>query len=90
MQSIAEKYLKQAVIENGCKDGGNVIMMDPDTGDILAMATYPDYDLNNAYTPNESLAKGWDELSSEDRMNSLYEMWRNKACRFYIRTWLYF
>lgn len=79
LQLIVEKYLKQAVIENGCLGGGTAIMMDPETGDILAMANYPDYDLNNAYTPNESLANGWDELSSEEKMNNLYEMWRNKA-----------
>lgn len=54
-------------------------MMNPETGDILAMATYPDFDLNNAYTPNSSLSNGWDELSSEEKMNNLYEMWRNKA-----------
>lgn len=40
IQTIAEKYLKQAVEENSCKRGGNVIIMDPSTGSILAMATY--------------------------------------------------
>ncbi|MBR6034350.1 MAG: PASTA domain-containing protein [Clostridia bacterium] len=79
IQSIAEKYLKQAVIENGCENGGNVIIMNPETGDIYAMANYPDYDLNSPYTPNEKLAKTWDELTSEEKTNSLYEMWRNKA-----------
>ncbi len=79
VQSIAEKYLKQAVIENGCQNGGNVIVMNPETGDILAMANYPDYDLNHPYTPNEWLIKGWDELSDEEQTNKLYEMWRNKA-----------
>ena len=42
IQSIAEKYLKQAVEENNCKRGGNVIIENPETGEILAMATYPD------------------------------------------------
>ncbi len=79
IQSIAEKYLKQAVIENGCENGGNVIIMNPETGDIYAMANYPDYDLNSPYTPNEKLSKTWEELSSEEKTNSLYEMWRNKA-----------
>ena len=79
IQSIAEKYLKQAVIENGCQNGGNVIIMNPETGDILAMANYPDYDLNSPYTPNEWLAKGWDDLTSEEKTSKLYEMWRNKA-----------
>ena len=49
IQSIAEKYLKQAVEENGCEKGGCLTIMDPSTGDILAMATYPDYNLNSPF-----------------------------------------
>lgn len=79
LQSIAEQYLEQAVIEQGCKRGGSVIMMDPETGDIKAMATYPNYNLNDPYTPNSSLAEGWDDLSSEDKMNKLYSMWQDKV-----------
>lgn len=79
IQSIVEKYLKQACIENDCKSGGTAIIMDPSNGDILAMATYPDYDLNNSRTPNESLSSTWDSLSSEDQLNSLFKMWRNKC-----------
>lgn len=79
IQTIAEKYLKQACIENDCKSGGNVIIMNPSTGDILAMATYPDYDLNSPRTPNDSLSSTWDTISSEDQVNSLIKMWRNKA-----------
>lgn len=79
IQSIVEKYLKQAVIENGCERGGSAIVMNPETGDILAMASYPDYDLNSPYTPNESLSTNWDSLTSEEKTSSLYEMWRNKA-----------
>lgn len=40
IQTIVEKYLKQAVTENKCGRGGNMIIMDPSNGDILAMATY--------------------------------------------------
>lgn len=79
IQSIVEKYLKQACIENDCKEGGSAIIMNPSNGDILAMATYPDYDLNNNRTPNESLSATWDSLSSEDQLNSLFKMWRNKC-----------
>lgn len=79
IQTIAEKYLKQACIENDCKSGGNVIIMNPSTGDILAMATYPDYDLNSPRTPNYNLSSTWDSLSSEEQVNSLIKMWRNKA-----------
>ena len=38
IQGIAEKYLKEACIDNKCTDGGNIIIMNPKTGDILAMA----------------------------------------------------
>ncbi len=38
VQTIVEKYLKQAVEDNECSRGGNVIAMNPKTGDIIAMA----------------------------------------------------
>lgn len=79
IQSIAEKYLKQACIENDCRSGGNVIIMNPSNGDILAMATYPDYDLNSPREPNSTLASTWETLSDTDKLNSLFKMWRNKA-----------
>ena len=79
IQTIAEKYLKQAVEENNCERGGNVIIMDPSNGDILAMATYPDYNLNDPYTPNAWYSEGFDELSEKEQTNTLYSMWRNRA-----------
>ena len=79
IQTIIEKYLKQAVEDNDCKKGGNVIVMNPKNGDILGMASYPDYDLNSPYTPNSTLAQTYDSLSSEEKSESLYKMWSNKS-----------
>lgn len=79
IQTIVEKYLKQACLENDCNSGGSAIVMNPNNGDILAMATYPNYDLNSPRTPNDELASTWDSLSSTDQLNSLYKMWRNKS-----------
>ena len=79
IQTIVEKYLKQAVEDVGCKQGGNVIVMNPKNGDILAMATYPDYNLNDPYTPNSVLAQTYDSLTSEEKTESLYKMWSNKS-----------
>lgn len=79
IQAIAEKYLKQAVEENRCKRGGNIIIEDPETGKILAMATYPDFDLNTPYTPNDWISEGFDNLSQEEKSSKLYSMWRNRA-----------
>ena len=79
IQSIAEKYLEQACITNKCGNGGNVIIMQPSTGDILAMATYPDYDLNTPFQPNETLSGTWDTLSTSAQSEALQTMWRNTA-----------
>lgn len=79
IQNIAEKYLKQACIENNCKNGGTVIIMRPSNGDILAMATYPDFDLNSPRNAPDSLASTWDTLSSSEQLNSLYKLWSNKC-----------
>ena len=79
IQQIAEKYLEQACKENDCKDGGNVIIMNPNNGDILAMATYPDYNLNNPYTLESISKKEWEKLSGEEQSTKLYEVWNNRA-----------
>lgn len=80
IQSIAEKYLEEVCIDNECTDGGNVIVMNPNTGDVLAMATYPGYNLNEPYTiNNEELLANWDSLPQEEKTKNLQQMWRNKA-----------
>ncbi len=53
--------------------------MNPKTGDIIAMASYPDYDLNSPYTPNSTLAQTYDSLASEEKNEALYKMWANKS-----------
>ena len=80
IQSIAEKYLEEACIDNECTDGGNVVIMNPKNGDILCMATYPSYNLNEPFKINNSdLENVWEQLSPEERNNNLQAMWRNKA-----------
>ena len=80
IQSIVEKYLEEACIDNVCTDGGSIIAMNPQNGDILAMATYPSYDLNTPYEPvDEELKANWSSMSQEDRTVVLQGMWRNKA-----------
>lgn len=80
VQSIVEKYLEAACIDNKCTDGGNVVMMEPSTGNILAMATYPSYNLNEPYEiVDENIKNAWDGLSDKERNESLQAMWRNKA-----------
>ena len=80
IQGIAEKYLVQARSEND-STAGNVIIMNPQTGEILAMATSPDYNLNE---PSNYVATGyseeeWKALESVQKSDVLLNLWKNKA-----------
>ena len=80
IQGIAEKYLEEACIDNVCTDGGNIIVMNPNNGDILAMAGYPNYNLNEPYTPiDEKVLSNWESMSKEEKTAEMQKMWRNKA-----------
>ena len=79
IQNITEKYLEQACIENECGNGGVAIVMNPHNGDILAMATYPNFDLNSPRDPNSTLAPNWDKMSDDEQLNALFGMWRNRV-----------
>ena len=80
IQGIAEKYLEEACIDNVCTDGGNIVIMNPNNGDILAMAGYPTYNLNDPYVPMDSeVSANWDNLSKEEKTTEQQKMWRNKA-----------
>ncbi len=51
MQFQVQTALQQAVKENGAK-GGTVVVMDPRSGDVYAMASYPWFDPNDAGDAN--------------------------------------
>ncbi len=80
IQSIAEKYLEEVCIDNVCTDGGNIVIMNPQNGDILAMATYPNYNLNQPYEAyTEELRETWDSMEQAEKTKNLQAVWRNKA-----------
>ena len=80
IQGIAEKYLEEACIDNKCTDGGNIIVMNPKNGDILAMAGYPNYNLNTPFEPStEELKQQWEQMSQTDKNRAMMALWRNKA-----------
>ncbi|MCD7854309.1 MAG: PASTA domain-containing protein [Clostridiales bacterium] len=77
IQKYAEELISNAVEAKGAKKGA-VIVMNPQNGEIYAMASKPDFDLNEPFTINdESLLSQWSSLSSEERNNYLNAMWRN-------------
>ncbi|WHH58887.1 stage V sporulation protein D [Petroclostridium sp. X23] len=84
IQHFAEKHLETALIDNKLANGAAAIIMDPRTGDILAMAVKPDFDLNNPFQiADETAQKELEQLSgdafTEKYKAELGKMWRNKA-----------
>ena len=55
IQHYAEKALEEGIEAFNILRGGFCIVMDPDTGAVLAMASSPDYDLNNYASIVDSL-----------------------------------
>lgn len=87
LQGIVEKAIAdfQEKYTNAYREGDGsyttaAVMMDPNTGEVLAMASNRNYDLNNPYDVvvnglfMEEEAEG---LSEEERLNALNELWRN-------------
>ena len=54
VQFLAESELQRAITETGAT-GGTIIIMDPRTGDILGMASYPSFDPNTYYEVDNPL-----------------------------------
>lgn len=79
IQHFAEKALENAVVNTKSKKG-TVIVMDPKTGEILAMASKPDFNLNDPFNPmDETMKNQWSTLDTKDRNTELQKMWRNPA-----------
>ena len=75
IQSIIEKHLEQGV-SKAKASAGSAIAMDPNTGDILGMATYPYYNLNDPFTLTNNYNTS--TMSTEEKNNALYAMWSDK------------
>lgn len=79
IQHFADKAAEEALITTSAKNV-SIIMMEPNTGDILAMASKPDYDPNDPRVPlNEETKKEWEALPQEELQKRWYDMWRNFA-----------
>lgn len=79
IQSFAEKAADKAMIENEAKNV-SIIVMDPNTGDILAMVNKPDFNPNEPrQAQTEEQSREWSNLSEEELTARWYEQWRNFA-----------
>jgi stage V sporulation protein D (sporulation-specific penicillin-binding protein) len=77
VQGIVQNHIKQFNQEFGSKNIG-VIVMNPNNGEIIAMASNEEYDLNNPtdltpfYTKQEI-----DQMNEEKKLEALNQIWRN-------------
>ncbi len=77
IQQYAQQIIEKCVISKNAKRG-SIIVMNPQNGEVYAMANYPDFDLNDPFTINNSeLAAQWDSMSQKDKNDALNQMWRN-------------
>lgn len=82
IQMLAERGLKSAVEEWKAKSG-TAIVMDTKTGEIIAMATQPDYNLNDPYSISDYYSsKHAGDLKDKSKADQLSEMWKNPAVSF--------
>ena len=87
IQAVLEEQLSTAYIESGGQNRATGMVVDVKTGEILAMATYPSFDLNNPRTLNEydeaTLAASGLLVGSEEYNALMQELqlttWSNKA-----------
>ncbi len=80
IQYFAEKTLEKAIADNNVLNGATAIVMDPRNGEILALASKPDFDLNNPRAAPSGVDKAkWTGTSIEDVQYLQKTVWRNKA-----------
>lgn len=65
VQSITEKYMKQAVIDNDVKERGVCVIMNVNNGEVLAMATVNGFNPNDPYTINKDQKEEIDKIDND-------------------------
>ncbi len=83
LQQIVETHLERAIVEDDIQEKGVAIIMEVDTGAILAMATTDGCDLNDPRALTEADYAELEGLEGSDYTAKLSELqyahWRNKA-----------
>ena len=79
IQHYAESAAQKVMTDYNAKRA-TILVMDPNTGDVLAMASKPDYDPNDPKMPiDENIRAEWETLPDKELQNAWFDMWRNPA-----------
>ncbi len=79
IQHYAESAAQKVMKDYNAKRA-TIMVMDPNNGDILAMASKPDYDPNDPKQPmDEVIQQEWSTLPDEELQKAWFDMWRNPA-----------
>ena len=79
LQAYAEQTIEMLVTEKSAVRGV-IILMNPQNGQIYALANKPDFDLNDPFMiQSPELAAVWESFNQEQQMYELNRMWRNFA-----------
>ena len=84
VQYYVEKHLRQAIEDYDIQNGAGAIAMDVNTGEILAMASLGDYDLNNFLEISPQARQLAESAQSPEQAREIERQaqslqWRNKA-----------
>jgi stage V sporulation protein D (sporulation-specific penicillin-binding protein) len=83
IDEVIQHYAESAAekVKNDYKaKRATIIVMDPKTGDVLAMTSKPDYDPNDPKIPiDETVKKEWETLDDKSLQEAWFDMWRNPA-----------
>lgn len=89
VQHYLEKHLENALEDTDAKKGVCGIVMNIKTGEVLGMATKPDFDLGDPYTIPEEAKINLAELEGltgeeykQEYSNQLYSLWKNKTINY--------
>ncbi|NLB32845.1 MAG: PASTA domain-containing protein [Tissierellia bacterium] len=79
IQHYAESAAQKVLTDYNAKRA-TILVMDPNTGDVLAIASKPDYDPNDPKIPiDENIKTDWETLPDEELQKAWFDMWRNPA-----------
>jgi stage V sporulation protein D (sporulation-specific penicillin-binding protein) len=76
VQQFAEQAAKKVMEQKGA-DSVSILIMNPKTGEIIAMVNVPEFNLNDPFVLNTEVdTTGLDDKAKQDLLN---QMWRNQS-----------